>query len=123
MSKTQKRSAVNSDDPTVATDAENNRLRHSEGGVTTRDDKTDLGVPMLPGSPDEPVGPEDALGEGPKRGDYTGRLGGSSYNPHDGTVPQRPRAEDIGDVPGLKGGVETAPPNERDVREAPSPKK
>lgn len=66
----------------------------------------DLGVPMLPGSPDEPVGPEDALGEGPTRGDYRGRIGDPKvYHPHEGTTPQRPRAEDIGDEPGVKGGV------------------
>ena len=85
---------------------------------TTRD-RNDLGVPMLPGRGDEPQGPEDALGLGPKRGDYTGRIGPSSYQPHAHPVdaqgrvigplePQRPRAADIGDVPGKKGGVETA---------------
>ena len=50
------------------------RLEHSAGGITTRDDRNDLGVPMVQGSGDEPVGPEDALGAGPKRGDYTGRV-------------------------------------------------
>jgi hypothetical protein len=107
--------------PGIATDAENAKLKHSDSGVTTRDDALDLGVPMLPGSPDEPVGPEDALGPGPKRGDYTNRLGDANYQPHE-TVPvadadpdesqakvvaQRPRAEDIGDVKGEKGGVTT----------------
>ncbi len=76
--------------------------------VTTRDDALDLGVPMLPGDPGEPVGPEDALGSGPKRGDYRGRVGDASYNPHQGAEPQRPRAEDIGDEAGVKGGVGTA---------------
>jgi len=86
-------------------------------------DATDVGVPMLPGSPDEPVGPEDALGIGPKRGDYRDRIGPNGYNPTQ-VVPvkdakpgeptarveaQRPRAEDIGDATGLKGGVDTAP--------------
>lgn len=89
------------------------KLEHTEGGVTTRDDATDLGVPMLPGSPNEPVGPEDALGVGPKRGDYSDRVGPAGYNPHeslrqdDGTVKveaQRPRVADQGDAPG-KGGV------------------
>lgn len=78
-------------------------------GVTTRDDANDLGVPMLPGRADEPVGPEDALGVGPKRGDYTDRIGPSSYHPHenrgDGLEPQRERAADRGDKPG-KGGVD-----------------
>jgi hypothetical protein len=72
---------------------------------------------MVETSGPEPVGPEDALGQGPKRGDYTGRIGPDSYNPHesvrqeDGTVklvPQRPRAEEIGDTPGEKGGVTNA---------------
>ena len=106
----------------VATPGENARLEHSQGGVTTRDDVLDLGVPMLPGSPNEPQGPEDALGPGPKRGDYTNRIGPANYHPHT-TVPatdpkpgeatvelvaQRPLAEDIGDAAGKKGGVETA---------------
>lgn len=92
-------------------------------GVTTRDDATDLGVPMLPGDPDtEPTGPEDALGVGPKRGDYADRIGPSSYHPHEvtrnrdakqGESPvkveaQRPRADDRGDVAGRKGGVDSA---------------
>jgi len=92
-------------------------------GVVDRDDATDVGVPMLPGSPTEPVGPEDALGVGPKRGDYRDRVGPAGYNPTH-VVPvkdakpgeptarveaQRPRAEDIGDASGLKGGVETSP--------------
>lgn len=112
-------------DPTVASESDNDRLKHTAGGVTTRNDATDMGVPMLPGSGAEPVGPEDALGEGPKRGDYTGRIGPSSYHPHemlpgspadvaDPNRPsvrveqQRPRAEEIGEVEGLKGGVESA---------------
>lgn len=105
-----------------ASEAANAKLEHSKEGVTTRDDATDMGVPMLPGSPSEPVGPEDALGIGPKRGDYRNRLGGSDYQPHqvvpvpdakDGEATakveaQRPRAADIGDEPGVKGGVDTA---------------
>lgn len=67
----------------------------------------DLGVPMLPGDGSEPAGPEDALGVGPKRGDYSGRVGPSTYRPHAGTEPQKPRVEDIGDEPGKKGGVDT----------------
>ncbi len=51
-----------------------NQLEHTHGGVTTREDATDLGVPMLPGRPDEPIGPEDALDPGPKRGDYSDRI-------------------------------------------------
>lgn len=89
------------------------KLKHSQGGVTTRDDATDLGVPMVQGNADEVTGPEDALGVGPKRGDYSDRIGPANYQPHeavrqdDGTVKveaQRPRVEDRGDAPG-KGGV------------------
>lgn len=89
--------------------------------TTTRDDALDAGVPMLPGDASEPVGPEDALGVGPKRGDYTDRVGPSGYQPHQSVPvsdpkpgeplarlePQRPRAQEIADVKGLKGGVET----------------
>ncbi|MGI8542041.1 MAG: hypothetical protein ACR2MD_01010 [Aridibacter sp.] len=106
----------------MASVAENNKLEHSNGGVTTRDDVTDMGVPMLQGSGSEPVGPEDALGVGAKRGDYTSRIGGNEYNPHEispnpdaeagepnvKVAAQRPRAEDIGEVEGKKGGVETS---------------
>ncbi len=115
------RAARADDIPGVASAAENQRLEHSQGGVTTRDDATDLGVPMLPGDPKERQGPEDALGEGPKRGDYRDRIGPSSYHPTETVaiedpepggptvkvVAQRPRAEDIGDAPRLKGGVDT----------------
>jgi hypothetical protein len=76
--------------------------------VTTRDDRTDLGVTMVQGSPQEPVGPEDALGPGQKRGDYRDRLGGDGYHPHEGSTPQKPRAEEIGDEEGVKGGVGTS---------------
>lgn len=104
-------------------------LPHSQGGTTTKDDKTDVGVPMLPGDPSEPVGPEDALGVGPKRGDYRDRIRTNSHvesapNPNAGDpikvdgetvdyepasvmVNQQPRAEDIGEVAGEKGGVTT----------------
>ena len=109
-------------DESVASSGANAKLEHSRGGVTTRDDATDLGVPMLAGSPDEPVGPEDALGEGATRGDYRGRIGPADYHPHE-VVPrpdaapgeptvmvqaQRPRADEIGEVPGKKGGVDSA---------------
>lgn len=91
----------------TASESQNSKLKHSESGVTTRDDATDLGVPMLQGDPSEPVGPEDALGDGPKRGDYTNRLGGDGYQPHAGSEAQRPKAADRGDAKGLKGGVDT----------------
>jgi hypothetical protein len=91
------------------------------GGVTTRHDAMDAGVPMLPGSPRERQGPEDALGAGPTRGDYSERVGPSGYNPHTvevvpdakpgeprtRLVPQRQYVEQVADVPG-KGGVDTA---------------
>lgn len=48
-------------------------LEHTAGGATTRD-PMDAGVPMVQGQPDEPVGPEDAFGPGPKRGDYSDRI-------------------------------------------------
>jgi hypothetical protein len=41
----------------------NAALEHTMGGSTTRDDLNDLGVPMTQGGPDEPAGPEDALGD------------------------------------------------------------
>jgi hypothetical protein len=98
-------------------------VEHSAQGVTTRDDATDLGVPMLAGDPSEPVGPEDALGEGPKRGDYSKRLGDAHYQPHTvrpipadereengptvRVVAQAPLASEQGEEKGVKGGVGT----------------
>lgn len=94
-----------------------------KGAEPVERDATDLGVPMLAGHDNEPVGPEDALGVGPKRGDYSSRIGPENYHPHeavptgekrdDGTLvgkvePQRPRTEDIGEVEGKKGGVDSA---------------
>lgn len=102
---------------------EQKAAEHTTGGVTTREDALDLGVPMVAGDPNEPVGPEDALGPGPKRGDYRDRLGGSDYRPYQTEpvppeeqeeggptvrlVDQRERAGNIGDEPRRKGGVET----------------
>ncbi len=95
-------------------------LRHSVGGVTTRDDALDSGAPMLAGDPSEPVGPEDALGSGRKRGDYRELIGDRRYqasvsNPnHDPADPTSPRAvlvdqnplvEQRGDDRGVKGGT------------------
>ena len=107
----------------TATDKQNAKLEHSQGGATTRDDATDVGVPMLPGDPSERQGPEDALGIGPKRGDYRARLARRDTEPHESRPnpdakadepavlheAQAPRAEDIGDAKGLKGGVDTDP--------------
>jgi hypothetical protein len=89
-------------------------------GVVDREPH-DLGVPMLPGDASERPGPEDPLGPGPTRGDYRDRIEGNPHEsvaiPEDEQVPggpisrlepQKPRAEEIGDVPGIKGGVETS---------------
>lgn len=53
----------------------------------------DLGVAMLPGNGNEKVGPEDALAPGPKRGDYSDRVGPMGYAPHQVNTPQRANAE------------------------------
>ncbi len=89
-------------------------------GVTTRDDATDLGVPMLAGDVSEPTGPEDALGVGKKRGDYSEVIGNKQHyhsvpNPDrdlsDETSPayilehQNPNVDDVGDEKGVKGGT------------------
>lgn len=104
-------------DQSIATPDENAALEHSRGGATTRQDGTDAGVPMLQGSPMERQGPEDALGPGPKRGDYSTRLG-DQYNPHiavkgaDGLtrlVPQNANAQEQGDTRGIKGGADVQP--------------
>lgn len=93
-------------------------LKHTSDGVTTRDDALDAGVDMIAGQPDEPIGPEDAFGPGPKRGDYSDRL---NYGPHlvsepiADAKPGEPVARLVnvterserGDKPG-KGGVVTA---------------
>ncbi len=59
-----------------------NRIPHTQGGPTTRDDATDAGVPMRPLAPGEQPrqGPEDAADIGPHtRGDYTGKGPTQSY--------------------------------------------
>lgn len=113
----------------IATAEENADLEHTEGGATTRDG-TDAGVPMMQGDASEPVGPEDAFGEGDKRGDYSERTGtgahaesvpveggGEPIRDEDGNildvkpksklVPQDGRTAERGDVAGEKGGVTT----------------
>lgn len=101
-------------DQSMATPEDNAALEHSRGGATTRQDGTDAGVPMLQGDPSERQGPEDALGPGPKRGDYSTRLG-DQYHPHisvigaDGLarlVPQTANASDRGETRGIKGGAD-----------------
>lgn len=107
----------------MVTQAKDKKVEHSQGGITTRDDVLDLGVPMLAGDPGEAVGPEDALGEGKKRGDYSNRIGGSGYHPHsvvavpaeerkDGepavrVITQSHLAAEQGEEKGKKGGVTT----------------
>ena len=101
-----------------------------------RGDPHDLGVPMLPSEGKERQGPEDALGAGPKRGDYRNRVNdaehyvpevipaeerekdedGNITGPRTRMVHQNPRAEEIGDEAGLKGGVETDPAHPRNWR-------
>ena len=74
------------------------KLSHSVDGVTTRDDATDLGVPMKAGKADEAVGPEDALGFESVRGDYSGRIGGPDYNPHTSEVIPEGEREENGPI-------------------------
>jgi hypothetical protein len=103
-----------------ASEKDNEKLDHSEGGVTTRQDALDSGAPMLQGDPSEPVGPEDALGSGPKRGDYSKLIGNlqytasvpnPNYDPEDPSSPrsvlveQNPLVEQRGDDKGVKGGT------------------
>lgn len=90
--------------PLVASPEDNRALEHTDGGQTTRSDATDLGVPMLAGQADEPVGPEDAFGRGPKRGDYSGRA--ALEGPHTETVaiPEAERMQMAKDLVKEKGG-------------------
>jgi hypothetical protein len=84
--------------------------RHSRGGSTTRD-ALDQGVPMRPGSPDEPVGPEDAADPGPKRGDYRGRMGDEQQHfatepiPEAERVPGGPTSRLVPQNPNAGGGA------------------
>lgn len=66
----------------VATEQANSGLQHPQGGVTIRDDATDMGVPMTAGE-ERPAYPEDALGTEVKRGDYSLRIGPENYQPHE----------------------------------------
>lgn len=90
-------------------------------GSTTRDDALDSGAPMLKGDATEPSGPEDALGSGKKRGDYSDLIGNQEFyasvpNPnHDPSDPnspasvlvhQNPLVEQRGDDKGVKGGTQ-----------------
>lgn len=81
---------------------------------------------MLPGSSDEPQGPEDAAGFGAKRGDYaddTAQRGTMVIlDPSNGpgesrtiTVDQNALSADHGDEPGVKGGTESAPSDPKQI--------
>ena len=89
--------------------------------TNTRDDALDSGAPMLKGDASEPSGPEDALGSGKKRGDYSGLIGNQEFyasvpNPnHDPSDPsspasvlvhQNPLVKQRGDDKGVKGGTQ-----------------
>lgn len=65
------------------------------------------GPPVVPGTEPEPQGPEDALGPGKTRGDYSGRLGDTADH-FEGGKHQNPRVDQVGDTEGKKGGVETS---------------
>ncbi len=103
-----------------ASEQDNAKLKHSVGGATTRKDALDSGAPMLAGDPSEPAGPEDALGSGQKRGDYSKLIGNREfsasvpnpdYDPSDPDSPrsvivhQNPLVEQRGDDKGVKGGT------------------
>ena len=103
----------------MAEQPKDSKLKHTAGGGTTRDDRCDSGAPMIQGGADEPVGPEDALGAGPKRGDYRGLIGplqhsasvpvdrkpGDTTSPAVALVHQNPLVEQRGDDKGVKGGT------------------
>jgi len=89
---------------------------------TIERDALNMGYPMLESDPaDEPTGPEDVLGEGPTRGDYSGFIN-PTYHPHtvvpgaqreDGSyepvvLAQREFVEQGMTPPGTKGGVDSA---------------
>ena len=91
---------------------------------TKKHDALDGGVPMAPQAENAPKrqGPEDAadMMDPNRRGDYSNRMaGGESLTselipenervpggPTSRLVPQFPRASEIGDAPGKKGGVD-----------------
>ena len=104
----------------MASKNDDKNAEHTEGGTTTRDDALDSGVPMIAGDPSEPAGPEDALGSGQKRGDYSAVIGNQEFyasvpNPdHDPSDPnspasvlvhQNPLVGQRGDEKGVKGGT------------------
>ena len=78
----------------------------------------EFGVDVEPTTvPGEKQGPEDAMGKGLKRGDYTGRQDGAEH--FEGGDDQNARVEEIGDTKGKKGGVDSQTEAEREEEEAP----
>jgi hypothetical protein len=81
---------------------------------------------MLPGSSDEPQGPEDAAGFGAKRGDYADDHAQRGTmvipDPTNGpgerrtiTVDQNALSADHGDEPGVKGGMSSPPDDASEI--------
>lgn len=87
----------------------------AEGDTITRPLGSD-GVPMIEGDPTEPVGPEDAAGQGVKRGDYSGRGDGRQHYEYGrdaaGDLQVRDQNNAMNTEPGVpdegeKGGVDS----------------
>lgn len=87
----------------------------AEGDTLTKPPGDD-GVPMIEGDPAEPQGPEDAAGQGPKRGDYSDRGDGGVHREYgrdaDGDLQIRDQNEAMNTTPavpdeGTKGGVDS----------------
>lgn len=65
--------------PTTPQPAPTAPAKPAARGRRRPDDAVDMGVPMAPPTTPQTVGPEDAAGAAPVRGDYTGRtVSGSS---------------------------------------------
>jgi hypothetical protein len=87
----------------------------AEGDTITRPLGSD-GVPMIEGDPTEPQGPEDAAGQGVKRGDYSDRGDGRVHREYgrdaDGDLEIRDQNAAMNSTPGVpdageKGGVDS----------------
>jgi len=62
--------------------------KHTKTDVIAKTDPTDVGVPMRPAPAGwTHQGPEDALDPGPKRGNYTGRLGETRHTQTEAFLP------------------------------------
>lgn len=91
----------------------------AEGDTITRRPGND-GVPMIEGDPSEPTGPEDAAGQGVKRGDYSERGDSQQHYEYgrdaDGDLEVRDQNEAMRSTPGVpddgtKGGVDSYDPS------------